>query len=390
MTPKRKKRNPEKRPSPSVSTGAGFQIAVFLIAFLIVFSRRPDVILNATFYAEDGAVWYPQAHQFGLHTFVMPWAGYIHTLIRSVALLTLLFPDSLAPLVMNLCAIVVQILPVNIFLSSRFSKIPFKMRMLGSFIYLALPQTKEIHANITNVQWHLGVVACMVLLAQPDDRKGWRIFDAVILALTSVSTPIAILLVPVAAALWWKRRQRWSAIAFALTVPGAIVETLVALFSNTRAADPNGPTMQFFSGIIGRQVFFSALLGLKSQLSLTPGDGLFALEAVSTVIGLALLCYTLFYAPFELRVFVLFCSAVLALGLWHPLAGPPGYPQWGYMYVPGRASRYYFFPMLAFLASLFWIGIYAPHRYLRYFALLLLILLPIGIFQDWWFPPLRQ
>jgi hypothetical protein len=389
MTPKRRKRNPEKRSSPAVPTGIGFQLAVFLIAFLIVFSRRPDAILHATFFAEDGSVWYPQAQQFGLHTFVMPYAGYVHTLVRSVALLALLFPFALAPVVMNLCAIVVQILPVNIFLSSRFSQIPFKMRLLGSFVYLALPQTREIHANITNVQWHLGLVACLILLAQPDDRRGWKIFDAVVLVLTSISTPIAVLLLPVATAMWWKRRQRWSAISLALTIPGALVETLFALFSHTRTADLNGPTLRFFSGIVGRQVFFSALLGLKSQLSLTPGDGLVVLEAVSTAIGLALVCYTLFYAPFELRVFVLFCSSVLALGLWHPLAGPPGYPQWGYMYVPGRASRYYFFPMLAFLASLFWIGIYAPHRYLRYFALVLLIMLPIGVFQDWWFPPLR-
>jgi hypothetical protein len=32
-----------------------FQAAVFLISFLVLFSHRPDAILNAQFYAEDGA-----------------------------------------------------------------------------------------------------------------------------------------------------------------------------------------------------------------------------------------------------------------------------------------------------------------------------------------------
>jgi len=162
-----------------VSKISGFylQAIAFSVAFLLVCSRRPDAILNAQFYAEDGRVWYLDAYNLGLHSLLMPQGAYLQTLSRTIALIALLFPLSLAPLVMNLCAIVVQILPVNIFLSSRFSDIPLKTRLLGSLLYLAVPNAAEIHANITNAHWHLALAACLVLLARPASGRGWRIFD---------------------------------------------------------------------------------------------------------------------------------------------------------------------------------------------------------------------
>lgn len=372
-------------------TGIRLHAIVFSVAFLIVCSRRPDAILNAQFYAEDGKIWYLDAYNLGLHSLLMPQAGYLHALIRTVTLIALLFPFSLAPLVMNLCAIVVQILPVNIFLSSRFSDIALPTRLLATFLYLALPNAFEIHANITNVQWHLALLACLLLLARPASGRGWRIFDGAVLVLTSFSTPIGMLLVPVAAALWWKRRQGWSALSLALLVPGALVVGLVALLSHGRQVAPNGATFSRFAAILGRQVFLSSLLGLNTQSWLLQLDDLPLVEVIATVVGLAVLLYALRYGQTELRLFVLFAFAVLALGLVSPLAGPPDHPQWEHLCVPGCGNRYYFLPMLAFLASLLWIASRrASPRALRYFAVALLLLLPIGIYQDWRYPPFQD
>jgi len=390
-TRRTKTKQKTKQASPNVSASGSlgdiaFQVMVFLAAFAIIASRRPDAVLNAQFYAEDGMAWYPDAYRFGLHSYLMPVAGYVHALIRSVALLSLLFPFSLAPLVMNFSAIVVQILPVNVFLLSRFSQIPLNTRLLGSLLYVVVPNSWEIDANLTNVQWHLVLVACLLLLALPERRRAWQIFDAAVLVLTSFSSPIAILLVPVAAALWWKRRQGWSALSFALLIPGALVEGLIALFSHTRQLAPNGATFERLIRILGGQVFFSGLFGMTAQDWFTP-HGLFLIDAISTVVGLAVVLYALRYAPIELKVFLVFSLAAFALGLARPLAGPPNLPQWEYLCVPGRGNRYYFLPMLGFLASLLWMAARAasPMK-LRYCAIGLLLLLPIGIFQDWHYP----
>ena len=373
-------------------SGFYLQAIVFSVAFLILFSRRPDAILNAQFYAEDGKAWYLEAYLHGLHSLFMPHTGYLQTLSRAVALIALLFPLSLAPLVMNLCAIVVQILPVNLFLSTRFSDIPFKTRLLGSFIYLAIPNSAEIHANITNGQWHLGLLACLVLLARPANSWGWRIFDGAVLVMTSIGSPFGVLLVPVAAALWWKRRQRWSAYSLALLVPGALVVGLVALLSHQRQVATIGATFSRFGAIFGRQVFLSSLLGKNSQVWLLKLHDLHLVEAIATVAGLAVLLYALRYGQIELKLFILFAYTVLALALVSPLVGTPELPNWELMCWPGiDGERYYFLPMLAFLASLMWMATRKTSpRAIRNFAVALLLLLPIGVYQDWNHPPFND
>src|SRR6266481_9192919 len=154
----------------SLDTGFTAHAAYFAVSFLILFSRRPDAILNPQFYAEDGTYWYADAYHFGLRCLFMPEAGYLHTVPRLVALFTLLFPLAVAPLIMNICALFVQILPVSLFLSARVRSIPLPIRLLGSFLYLALPNSAEIHANTTNIQWHLALVVLLVLLA-PDESS---------------------------------------------------------------------------------------------------------------------------------------------------------------------------------------------------------------------------
>jgi hypothetical protein len=386
---------------PDSFTGFPFHAAVFLIAFLIVCSRRPDVILNPQFYAEDGAYWFADAYRFGLHSLLMTQSSYLHTFTRIVALTSLFFSFFAAPLVMNFCAITVQILPVSVLLSSRFSDLSLRTRVLGSFLYLALPNTFETNANISNVQWRLALLACLLLMAKRPHNWAWRIFDSIVLVLTSLDGPMGIFLVPVAAALWWKRRQGWQKATLWLLLPGAVIQTLTVLLNLQTRQPPhvnlagqvivdggaNGATIGRLIHILGRQVFFSSLLGLKAQSWLLELHSLHLVEMIAAALGVAVLLYSLRYGPVELRLFILFAFAVFAAGLARPLAGTQDRPQWEWLCVPACGNRYYFLPMLAFLASLLWMAIRsASPRALRYFALALLSLLPIGIYRDWRYP----
>jgi hypothetical protein len=390
------------RAEDSRLTRATFHLVIFIIAFVIVCSRRPDVILNPQFYAEDGAYWFADAYRLGLHSLLLPQTSYLHTLTRMVALLTLLVPFSYAPLVMNISAIAVQILPVNVLLSSRFANLDLRIRLLVSFIYLALPNTFETSANLSNIQWRLAVLAFLVLIAERPSNWGWKIFDGTVFVLTSLDGPMGILLVPVAAALWWKRREKWQTATLWLLAPGATVQAITVLTHlHARIAPhitvagevvvdggPNGATFARLISILGRQIFFSSLLGLNAQnwfLDL-PATAFF--EAFAAAIGVAVLVYALRYAAIELKSFVLFAFATLALTLARPLAGTPDRLQWDWLSVPACGNRYYFLPMLAFLASLSWIATRkASHVAIRSLAIALLCLLPIGIYQDWSYQP---
>src|SRR5258708_12821630 len=72
-------------------------IAYFAGSFLILFSRRPDAILNPQFYAEDGTYWYADAYHFGFRCLFIPEAGYLLTVPRLLALFTPFFPFSFLP-----------------------------------------------------------------------------------------------------------------------------------------------------------------------------------------------------------------------------------------------------------------------------------------------------
>jgi hypothetical protein len=373
----------------SCRTGIAVQVLLFLAAIAIVALRRPDAILNPQFFAEDGRVWFPDAYNLGLRCLVLPQAGYLHTLTRLTALLALLFPFTTAPLVTNLCAMAVQVLPVNLFLSGRFSAIPIRTRLLGAFLYLALPNSYEVNANITTIQWHLALLACLVLLAEPAESLGWWIFDVVTLVLISVDGPMGILLLPVAAALWWKRPGRSAqGLCFAL-IPGAILQAAIIMTSKAqRSAAPNGANLTGFMHIVARQIILSSLLGVKRELHIFMRVP-FAGEVLITIAGLLAMLYAVWRGPIELKLFIFFVSAVLVAALAHPLAAPAG-AQWDTLGTPGAGNRYFFLPTIAFLAALLWIAIDSSvprKRIIRAAAIVTLLVLPAGIRSDWRYGP---
>jgi hypothetical protein len=366
-------------------------LVAFTAACLIVFSRRPDAILNAQFFAEDGQRWYADAYQYGLHSLLIPdeAGGYLHTVPRLAALLSLLFPFARAPLVMNLCAIAIQVLPVTIFISSRFSNIPLWKRLLASLLYLGTPNSYGTNANATNIQWHLGLLACLVLLAQPPKSRRWKVFESIVLILISVESPMGIVLLAVAAASWWVRRNRWSRISLALLVPGAVVQTLVVVTSHARHLWPNGATLSRLISILGRQVFLASLVGESKVLHFAlrySERSSFLLEALATAVGVAVLSYALRYAPWELKLFIGFSFTVFALSLARPIAGTLAQSQWEWLRFPGTSNRYYYLPIISFLAAVFWLVNCAPRRMARFFGIALLLFVCIAIRRDWRYP----
>ena len=363
-------------------------IAIFLLAFLILFSRRPDAVLMPQFYAEDGTFWYADAYNHSWRCLFMSEAGYLHTVPRLVALFTLLFPLSAAPAVMNALAFFFQILPINVFLSSRFKVVPFRIRVLSCLLYVAVPNSFEIHANATNIQWHLALLAAMVILAKAPTHVGWRTFDFVVLALASIDSPLGIPLGALAAAMWWIRREPHAKWQLGALLPGTAIEVGFLLLSQTRRAAANGATLLRLGSILGGQVFLSAILGVRTFIQWHYGHASFLLtvELLVAVIGLAITVYALRFAPVELKLFILFAAAVLAMALHHPLATMEAAPgQWELLRIPGFGNRYYFFPMLAFFASIVWMLTKPVNasKLPRTVALGILVLLPIGVCRDW-------
>ena len=371
-----------------------FQLSVWLIGFGIIFSRRPDAILNPQFWAEDGPRWYGDSYQFGWRCLLIPdeLGGYYHSVSRLAGLISLIVPLASAPLVMNLFAIAIQILPASIFLSSRFSNISLFKKLLAAFVYFALPNSYEVNANATTIQWHLGLLAVILLLAPSTRSWRWRVFDGFVLILTALDSPVGVVLLPVALVVWWLRRSRESAILLACLAPAALFQALTVLFSHSRPAAPNGANWHRLVSILGGQVFLSPLVGNTTLLHMAwrhfP-DYIFAREFFAFVVGSAILLYVMRYAPAEIKLFVLFGFTILAMSLARPIPGLAPQPQWELLSFPGHGNRYYILPQISFLAALAWIATSAA-KIPRWIAAALLLLLPIGIKRDWRYPDFKD
>ena len=115
---------------------AGLFVLLSFAIFVAHFSRSPDVLLKPQFWAEDGAVFYQQAHEFGfLHSVLIPYSGYVHLFPRLIAGLSLLLPLSFVPLFFNLAALAVQCLPAIYICTPRMQNLgPFRVRLLLAFL----------------------------------------------------------------------------------------------------------------------------------------------------------------------------------------------------------------------------------------------------------------
>lgn len=363
--------------------GTKLQIAVFLAGLAIVFARKPDALLNPQFFAEDGKIWFGDAYNSGwLQTLFTPYAGYLQTLPRLVAGLALVVPFRFAPLLMNFCGALVQVLPANLLLSNRCARWALlPVRVLMAAIYLLLPNARDIHITITNAQWHLAVLACISLLAFVPKTIPWRAFDAAVAALCGLTGPFCFVLAPIGFFFFGKRRQPWHLVLGGVMAICAAIQILTLLLSHpARFQDPLGASPQLFIRILAGDVYLGALLGRWAPLEFH----VFFYAAVA-LIGTGLVLYAIVNASLEFRLFVVFVAAIFLASIATPITGQHAEPQWWHLR-GSLGTRYWFLPTLAFLWCLVWCATAAASTFTRRAAICGAVILCIGVVADWRYP----
>ncbi|MDR3750951.1 MAG: hypothetical protein P4K94_05635 [Terracidiphilus sp.] len=358
---------------------------VFLLACTAIVSRRPDAIFHAQFFAEDGRVWFADAYRLGWWSpLFQAHTGYFQTLPRLGAALALLVPFALAPLVLNLVAIAVQALPVNLLLSSRSAACgSLRFRTLLACVYLALPNCAELSSRITSSQWLLALSAFLVLVAAwPMDVAGW-LFDLSILLLCGLTGPFCFFLLPVALILAWKHREpkQWSRAA--LLSAACLVQAwgLLVVDPSGRSNYVLGASPQLFTRILAGHVYIGALLG-GNGLATHPSRGLFLFLACVALAGTALVTGCFVKSAAEMKLFLAFSAILFAASLISPTGyQPAGITAWANLAaIPG--IRYWFFPTLAFAWSIAWF-LRSRSVALKSLSAVLLVIMCFGIVRDW-------
>jgi hypothetical protein len=363
-------------------------VLVFLFAVAIVIARRPDVVTHAQFYAEDGAVWFADAYNLGwVHSLTLPAGGYLNTLQRLVAAVALLFPLRIAPLVLNVCGIVIQAAPAWFLMTRRcanWGTLP--ARGLQAALYLALPNSHEVHVVITNAPFHFALLAFLVAISEPPVTWGWKIFDVCVLMINGLSGPFGIILLPLIAVYWWIRRYEWSLVAAAVVAPAVAIQLGELFFGGFAARSTGGhlgATPLLFGRILAGQVYLASLIG---ENSFAMHAGVFK-TAVVVIAGSALLAHCLVKGSLPLRLLIVFGLVLFAASLSRPLVASP-YPPWEALSML-KSMRYWFFPMLAVVWGLVWCATQKRSR-LQLGAALALLMSLYGIWHDWRYRPYKD
>ena len=337
-----------------------FWLPACLLIYL-VWQRCPTVISHASFWAEDGWVWYPQCYAAGWQCVLIDHTAYLQTVSRLVALLSLLGPLADAPKVFALSALLMQAAPAIFLLSRRMARaIPsFPMRMALALLLVAIPGMSEVYVNLTNTQWHLALLAFLILTAAPAANWAERSFDTLVLLVSGLSGPFSPVLVPVALLWCWRQPGRWQVWRTVVIVLTAAVQLSLVLFHQSSRAGAYGVGWDFHRllNIVDINILGVAALSRQAMINRywLVGEGwlsnghllptaieicIMAAAAVVAIIGF-------WRGPWILRAFLIFAALEFAASLVDGIA--PGASTWDAM-ARGIGMRYFFHPIAAWLA----------------------------------------
>jgi hypothetical protein len=328
-------------------------------ACVVTLARRPDALSNPQFWAEDGAVFFQQAwNDGGFHELTTTYLGYLEEVQRLVAIPAASIGLRFAPALFNLVALAFQVAPACYFVSNRGESLVESrpMRVLVGAIYLLLPNA-EINLNLTNVQWHLAILAFLIVVAHPARHRWARIAEDVVIVLAVLTGPFCFVLLTIAGVWYWKHRFATTRVFIALAAAGTVIQLTASALGPGRPHSDLGAGVFRFIDIAANRVFLGGSFGQdlhNTFLIANPQSGAGLVWAVVVVgVGSVITGFAFWRGPLPLRLFIAFGAVIFVGGLLSPAAGTKA--VWTHLILPADASRYFFIAQLAWILSLMWV-----------------------------------
>jgi hypothetical protein len=355
---------------------------------LLIILRKPEAFTQAQFWAEDGLIWFGQAYNNGFwHTIAVPYSGTFSLLTRLVGYLATLVPLSYAPLFFSAAALLFQLLPVFIINSSRLRHI-VRYRVIAivaSILYVCIPNSAEVFVNLANVQWHLGIAAFLILIADKPSRRRWIIFDIGVLGLAGLTGPLGILLVIIAFLMWCIKRNRSTFLNLAVLSVTSLCQTISLLIIQPGQRGGH-MEMTFIYGVkmVVGQIFTGGLLG-EYYVPSFYYDNFLLYGALA--LGLLIILYAVIKGPSWIGYANLFALMIFVSTLFS-LTPLKGTDVWELLTHMSTGQRYWYIPIFVWLMTLLWVALAAKSIIMRLGCGCLLLLLFIGVPGSWDIAPL--
>jgi len=276
-------------------------IALHFIVFGILLARRPEAVIKAQFWAEDGAIFFADQMRVGFwHAVLLPYSGYLHVVPRILAALLSGLRIFALPAAYGACSLPIAALCCAAFSWPRFRVFVSSdaLRFVCCLVMAsALPAGGELIGSITNLQWFLAPLAMLIAFSGEPFSKGkvMPLATIVLMALIGLSTPGLFVVLPLF--LWQVATKRgwvrWNSVAIVLALAVEIFEVI-----HTHAGG-NKPHWKFSS------ILISTFVAAISKCILTPMLGAPILVQNSTRAMVAMFLLVLLIALPLLVMFVM-------------------------------------------------------------------------------------
>jgi hypothetical protein len=310
---------------------------VVLVCATVLGLRRAEAWSNPQFWAED-SVFYQKAMTEGFGAFLDPMGGYLHTVLRSVALLAAHVDPLLAPAVFVGAATLATLYVCALTLSAR-SPLP-RFAGLCALAVVLVPETHEVLLNLVNLQWILGAGLVLILISIDPARPRQWAHDVVAVAAFGLTGPFCIILAPLFLLRAALRRSKASMVLAAITLACALIQACMLHGTASAGPDlsPGTVPYRFILPIIGRRIGGSLLVG-----SLLGQD---TDQVIGTLVGLLTLAGVAYLAlrPGMYRM----ARIGLGLAFFFVLGGTLYRASNGYFlfFTPETRARYVYIPQL--------------------------------------------
>lgn len=198
---------------------------VFAGAFVLLVLRRPEALLRAQFFGEDGNVFYLSAWFGGPELLIEPYAGYLIVVPRLIAFAERLVPPPFAPVVGTTIALTVVAALATFLVSDRLSRVvPSRAgRIALAAAALLWPGALDVLGFPTSIGTYLAAYLVALAVAHPATSRAGMAHDATIAVLAALSGPSVVLIAPI----FWLRRSwlTWLISGLALIQLGVLLLT---------------------------------------------------------------------------------------------------------------------------------------------------------------------
>lgn len=178
------------------------EVGTLLAIGLVLLYRFPDRLLSPQLWAEDGAIFLQQQRDLGIASLWTPYAGYLHVVLRLLALTIGSITDLLyIPAVYNWTALLFTVLTGLFLLRSRVD-VPYKPAIALALVLV--PHPSEVYLTLTNLQWIFATALPFFLLQPPASTRPQRIVETIGVALFGMTGPFLLIFSPLLVYRYWR------------------------------------------------------------------------------------------------------------------------------------------------------------------------------------------